>query len=79
MQLICPCSARRSVSLTFTFEPLPDEAPQHLPAIVAEGGGLVGVDIEGVGSDLEVFNRGLSCKTTHRRQKLNVCGICAKA
>ena len=47
------------VCLTFTFEPLPHEAPQHLPAVVAEGGGLVGVDIKGMGSDLEVFNCGL--------------------
>lgn len=48
------------VSLTFTFEPLPDEAPQHLSTVVAEGGGLVGVDIKSVGSDLEVLNCGLS-------------------
>lgn len=42
--------------LTFTFQPLPDQAPQHLSTVVAEGGGLVGVDVEGMGSDLEVFN-----------------------
>lgn len=48
-----------SVSLTFTFEPLPDEAPQHLSTVVTEGGGLVGVDVEGMGSDLEVLNSGL--------------------
>lgn len=48
------------VFLTFTFEALPDETPQHLPAVVAEGGGFVGVDVEGMGSDLEVLNCGLS-------------------
>lgn len=48
-----------SVCLTFTFEALPDQAPQHLSTVVAEGGGLVGVDVEGMRSDLEVFNRRL--------------------
>lgn len=69
----CPYSARCFVSLTFTFEPLPDEAPQHLPTIVAEGGGLVGVDIEGVGSDLEVFDCGLSWKQRTSGEKWNAC------
>lgn len=48
------------VFLTFTFEPLPDKTPQHLPTVVTESGCLVGVDVEGMGSDLEVFNCGLS-------------------
>lgn len=50
MESVCP---------TFTFEALADQAPQHLSTVVAEGGGLVGVDVEGMGSDLEVFNRRL--------------------
>lgn len=48
--------------LTFTFEPLSDKTPQHLPTVVTEGGGLVGVDVKGMGSDLEVFNCCLSYK-----------------
>lgn len=44
------------MSLTFTFEPLPDQAPKHLSTVVTEGGGLVGVDVKGMGSDLEVFD-----------------------
>lgn len=47
-------------SLTLTLEALPHEAPQHLPAVVAEGRRLVGVDVERVGSDLEVLGCGQS-------------------
>lgn len=46
--------------LTFTFEALPDEPPQHLPAVIAERRRLVGVDVQGVRSDLEVLGRGES-------------------
>lgn len=45
---------------TFTFEALADEAPQHLATVVAEGRGLVGVDVEGMRANLEVFNCCLS-------------------
>lgn len=57
---------------TFTFESLSDEAPQHLSTVVAEGGGLVGVDVEGMGSDLEVFNGGLGYSSpANKKQKWN--------
>jgi len=46
--------------LTFTLEALPDQAPQHLPTVVAEGRGLVGVHVEGMRADLEVLYRGQS-------------------
>lgn len=46
--------------LTFTLEALPDEPPQHLPAVVAEGRSLVGVDVQSVGSYLKVLRRGQS-------------------
>lgn len=55
--MVCLCFF---VSPTFAFEPLPDEAPEHLSTVVTEGGGFVGVDIKGMGSDLEVFDCGLS-------------------
>lgn len=46
--------------VTFTFEALPDEPPQHLPTVVAEGRGLVGVDAERVGPNPEVLGCGES-------------------
>jgi len=49
---------------TFTLEALPDEPPQHLAAVVAEGRRLVGVNVERVRPDLEVLGRGESWKTT---------------
>lgn len=45
---------------TFTLEALPHQTPQHLATVVAEGWCLVGVNIEHVGTDLEVLHRGLS-------------------
>lgn len=60
------------MSPTFTFESLSDEAPQHLSTVVTEGGGLVGVDVEGMGSDLEVFNGGLGYSgAANKKQKWN--------
>lgn len=43
---------------TFTFESLSDQAPQHLPTVITEGRGLVGVHIQGMGPDLEVLDSG---------------------
>lgn len=48
------------MTATFTFEALPDESPEHLPAVVAEGGRFVGVDVKRVRSDLEIFYCSLS-------------------
>lgn len=45
---------------TFALEALPHQTPQHLATVVAEGWCLVGVDVEHVGTDLEVLHRGLS-------------------
>lgn len=45
---------------TFTLEALPDEPPQHLPTLIAEGRRLVGVDVQHVGTDLEVLGCGES-------------------
>lgn len=47
--------------LTFALEPLADEPPQHLAAVVAEGGSSVRVDKETVRTDLEVLHGGRSC------------------
>lgn len=49
--------------LTFTLETLPHETPQHLPAVVAERRGFVGVHVQSMRTDLKVFNSGKSCST----------------
>lgn len=51
------------VSFTFTLQALPDQPPQHLPTVIAEGRGFVGVDVEGMRSDLEVLLFGKSWNT----------------
>lgn len=51
---------RVSSTPTFTLEALPDEPPQHFPAVIAEGRRLVGVDVQRVRPDLKVLGRGQS-------------------
>lgn len=56
-----PTSSSTSASVsprrlrTFTLEALPHQAPQHLAAVVAERRRLVGVNVERVRPNLEVF------------------------
>lgn len=45
-------------AFTVTFQSLSNEAPQHLPTVVAEGGGAVGVDHQGVRTDPDLGHRG---------------------
>lgn len=53
--------------LTLTFESLLGEPPQQSPAVFAEGGALVVVDLEPVGHvDLEALLVDLRHKTPHR-------------
>lgn len=47
-----------SLLLTVTLEPLSDESKQHLPTVVAEGRGPVGVHVERMRPNLEIFNCG---------------------
>lgn len=62
--------------LTFTFESLSDEPPQHLPAVIAEGRRLVGVNVQSVRSDLEVLLCGESWnRNTHTQSDYDcLCG-----
>lgn len=53
--------------LTFTLETLTHETPQHLAAVIAERRGFVGVHIQSMRTDLEVFNGGKSCRTNTRK------------
>lgn len=59
--LTCPSGGRVEHLLTFALEPLANEPPQHLAAVVAEGGSSVRVDKETVRTDLEVLHGGRSC------------------
>lgn len=50
--------------LTFAFEALTDQAPQHFSAVVTESGSSVRMNEESVGADLEVFEGGRSCQNS---------------
>lgn len=45
---------------TFTLEALSHQPPQHLPTLVTEGWSFVGVHVQHVRADLEVFGRSQS-------------------
>lgn len=54
------------VFLTVTLEPLSDQPEQHLSAVITEGRGPVGVHIECMGPNLEIFKCGCRFKVITR-------------
>lgn len=54
---------------TVAFQALPHQAEQHLAAVITEGRSTVGMHVEGVWPDLEVFKRGGGC--SQQRAKMS--------
>lgn len=65
----CNDRTKKTRRFTVTFESLPNETPQHLPTVVAEGGSTVGVDHQGVRTDPDLGHR---CWTLVRVKRLKV-------